>query len=216
MIAVKVAVPAALAWTVLALAAGRADVLAFALWVGVTWLAVSGVNLALQRYQPALLAERLAPPSDRDRTTRRVVGVPVLACLVLSGLDVRYGWSTVSQAVAIAGLLLVVVGYALVAWVLLSNPFASSAVRVQSERNQVVISTGPYALVRHPMYLAVVCVSLGSGPALDSWLGGLMLLPVLALFVRRTLLEDRMLRRELPGYADYAERVRWRVVPFVF
>jgi protein-S-isoprenylcysteine O-methyltransferase Ste14 len=66
------------------------------------------------------------------------------------------------------------------------------------------------------MYLAVVWVCVGSGPALRSWVGGLARLPVLVLFVRRTLLEDRMLCRELPGYASYAARVRWRVAPLLF
>jgi protein-S-isoprenylcysteine O-methyltransferase Ste14 len=79
-----------------------------------------------------------------------------------------------------------------------------------------VITTGPYALVRHPMYLAVALVCLGSGPALGSWWAGLALVPVLAIFVRRTVIEDRMLHRELAGYAEYAARVRWRVVPGVF
>jgi protein-S-isoprenylcysteine O-methyltransferase Ste14 len=215
-IALKLAVPAGIAWAVLALAAGRADEVAFALWVGVTWLSCTVVNLALARYQPALLAERINPPNDRDRTTRRMVLVPVLACLVLSGLDVRFGWSHVPNSIALGGLVLVALGYGLIGWVLLSNPFASSAVRVQSERAHEVVAAGPYAFVRHPMYLAVVWVCVGSGPALHSWVGGLALLPVLALFVRRTLLEDRMLRRELPGYASYAARVRWRVVPLLF
>ena len=101
-------------------------------------------------------------------------------------------------------------------WTLLSNPYASSAVRIQTERSQRVISKGPYGFVRHPMYLGVLLISLGSGPALGSWWSSLVLVPLLAVFVARTLKEDRMLQHELDGYRDYAARVRWRVVPGLF
>jgi protein-S-isoprenylcysteine O-methyltransferase Ste14 len=158
----------------------------------------------------------MRPPSDRDRATRRLVALPYLAHLVIAGLDARYEWSAVPEGVTIAGLALVAAGFLLVGWTLLTNPFASSAVRVQEERAHRVISTGPYALVRHPMYLAVLLVCLGAGPALASWYAGLLLLPMVAVFIRRTLLEDAMLHGELPGYADYASRVRSRVVPGVF
>jgi len=107
-------------------------------------------------------------------------------------------------------------GFALVGWTLLTNPFASTAVRVQSERSHQVISHGPYGWVRHPMYLAVVIVTLGGRPAVGSWWAGPVLLPLLPIFVRRTLVEDRMIHEELGGYRRYATGVRWRVIPFVF
>lgn len=158
----------------------------------------------------------MKPPSDRDRATRRLVILPFLSLLVISGLDVRFGWSAVPMAAQVMGLVLELLGFALVGWVLLTNPFASSAVRIQRERGQKVITSGPYALVRHPMYLAVVLVCLGSGPALGSWYAGLALLPVIGIFIRRTLLEDRMLHRDLEGYDSYSARVRWRVLPPLF
>lgn len=142
--------------------------------------------------------------------------LPLLASLIVSGLDVRFGWSSVPLAAQIAGLVVVALGFALMGWVLLTNPFASSAVRIQQDRGQRVISTGPYALVRHPMYLAALLVFLGSGPAVGSWWGGLAFLSLIPVFVRRTLLEDRMLNDELEGYREYAAHVRWRVVPRVF
>ena len=119
-------------------------------------------------------------------------------------------------AAQIAGFVTIVGSFTLVLWTLLSNPYASSAVRIQSERGHTVISTGPYAFVRHPMYLAVFFFVFASGPALGSWWSALALLPLLAVFVRRTLIEDRMLHDELPGYATYARKVRFRVVPGLF
>jgi protein-S-isoprenylcysteine O-methyltransferase Ste14 len=214
--ALRLALPCAAMLAVLALAAGDLAIWRFWAWVVVMWTSAAITFARLARDSPELLAERLRPPSDRDRATRRLVALPFTAMLVLAGLDARYGWSEMPLALVLAGLALEALGFLVVGWVLLTNPFASSAVRIQEERGHQVITTGPYALVRHPMYLAVALVCLGSGPALGSWWAGLALVPVLAIFVRRTVIEDRMLHRELAGYADYAAQVRWRVVPGVF
>lgn len=216
MMFVRFAVPAFVFLAILFLAAGRLDVWPFWAYVGVMYVIAATIYTLLERWSPALVAERLRPPSDRDRATRRLVVLPFAAHLVVAGLDARFGWSGVPALVSGAGLLMVATGFLLVGWTLLTNPFASSAVRVQHEREHQVISTGPYAIVRHPMYLAVVLVCIGAGPALASWWAGLALLPVVPVFVRRTFIEDAMLHRDLPGYADYASRVRWRVVPGIF
>jgi protein-S-isoprenylcysteine O-methyltransferase Ste14 len=174
------------------------------------------VYTVLGRLQPALLAERLKPPSDRDRKSR-VASVPLLiAHYALAGLDVRYGWSALPLPAQVAGFALVVGALALIGWTLLSNPYASSAVRIQSERGHEVITKGPYGLVRHPMYLGVLLFAIGSPLALGSAWSALPVLVVVAIFVRRTLVEDAMLHDELPGYAEYASRVRYRVLPPIF
>lgn len=180
------------------------------------WLAMGTVNTLLQRLRPELLAERMKPPSDRDRASRLVAVPLILLHYGLAGFDARYAWSALPLAAQAAGLALVLLALALVGWTLLSNPYASSAVRIQEERGQEVISTGPYAFVRHPMYLSVLLFALGSPIALGSWWSALPLLPVLAVFVRRTVKEDTMLQEELPGYAAYALKVRHRVVPWGF
>lgn len=216
MMFLRFGLPASLFLAVLFIAAGRVDVWPFWVYVGVMYVLGATTYTLLGRWSPGLLRERIRPPSDRDRATRRLVALPYLAHLVIAGLDVRFGWSTVPLAWTMSGLALVAIGFVLVSWTLLSNPFASSAVRVQHERAQQVISTGPYAIVRHPMYLAVLLLCLGAGPALTSWYAGLVLLPIIATFVRRTLIEDAMLHDELAGYPQYAARVRWRVVPGVF
>ena len=212
----RLMIPAGVALAVLTLTAGRLDVIRFWIWVGVIYLSAATIYTRLAQVNPELAAERMKPPSDRDRATRRLVALPFLAHLVLAGLDARFGWSDVPLALQLAGTMLVALGFALVGWVLFTNPFASSAVRIQEDRGQHVVSSGPYALVRHPMYLAVLLFCLGSGPALGTWVGALALGPVVGIFVRRTWIEDRMLRNELAGYLDYAARVRWRVLPLVF
>jgi len=140
----------------------------------------------------------------------------MLAHYFVAGLDARFGWSAVPIAAQVLGFLASGGALLLVGWTLLSNPYASTAVRIQSERGHTVVSTGPYAFVRHPMYFAVLLYGIGSGPALGSWWAMLALLPVLIVFVRRTLVEDRMLHEELPGYEAYARRVRFRVIPGLF
>jgi protein-S-isoprenylcysteine O-methyltransferase Ste14 len=190
---------------------------AFFAYALMLWLVPGTIYTVLLRKSPGLVAERLKPPGDRDRATRRIALPLILTHFLVAGLDVgRFGWSAVPPAAQIAGFLATVGAFALVGWTLLSNPYASTAVRVQAERGHTVVSTGPYALVRHPMYLAVLVFGLGSGPALGSWWSGLVLLPVAIVFVRRTLIEDRMLHDELPGYADYARKVRFRVLPGIF
>lgn len=196
--------------------AGRVDLPAFWLYVALLWLNAAITYTVLAQKRPDLVAERMAPPSDRDSTSR---AISVLLCVVhfaVAGLDARQGGASIPLALQIAGFFLVGGGLLLVDWTLLSNPFASSAVRIQREREQSVITEGPYGLVRHPMYSGVFLFVAGSGLALGSAWAALVLLPVALVFVRRTLVEDRMLQDELDGYREYAARTRSRLLPGVF
>jgi protein-S-isoprenylcysteine O-methyltransferase Ste14 len=216
MMYVRMAPVAVMVAAILVACAGRFDAWALYAYTAVVWLSMGTVNTVLLHLRPALLAERMKPPSDRDRKSR-LASVPLLiAHYALAGLDVRYGWSALPLPAQIAGFVLLVAALALVGWTLLSNPYASSAVRIQSERGHEVITHGPYRYVRHPMYTGVLLFAIGSPLALGSPWSALPLLPLLALFVRRTLVEDAMLHDELPGYADYAARVRYRVLPPIF
>lgn len=165
-----------------------------------------------------LMQERQTPGAgNQDRLTRGLGGLLLMAHWVLAGLDIgRFHWSSVSSSVQIAG----VVGYGLALsvnfWALQANRFYSSVVRIQSDRGQVVIDGGPYRFVRHPGYSATLCAMFAGGIALGSWLAMLTVLGFAALFLRRTLIEDRLLLAELPGYREYALRVRHRLVPGVF
>lgn len=164
-----------------------------------------------------MMRERVAPgPGERDRFTRPVGGVALLSHWVLVGLDARFGWSAVPWEVQTAGAAGYAVAMAFLFWAVRANPFYSSAVRVQTDRGHRAIEAGPYRFVRHPGYAATLAGVFAGGLALGSFVAMVPLAVLGAFFLRRTLLEDRMLQAELPGYAEYARRVRSRLVVGVF
>jgi len=152
-----------------------------------------------------------------DKTIMAAYTVFLLLTPIVAGLDAgRYRWSTVSPYVkGLAWLVLFLAG-ALVFWALTANTYLSRLARIQEDRGQVAITTGPYRFVRHPMYLGIIvlflCVPLGLG----SWWALLPGGAIGLLFVLRTAMEDRMLQDELPGYVEYAQRVRYRLAPGIW
>jgi protein-S-isoprenylcysteine O-methyltransferase Ste14 len=173
------------------------------------------------RLHPDLIEERLHPPADAkawDKPFVAVVGVagPVVL-LLLAGLDHRFGWSPPTPLwVQAAGLVAVSAGGMLTNWAVAANRFFSSVVRIQRDRGHHVVDAGPYRHIRHPgyagsmIYMIGMTFTLGSPVALAA---AVLLCAVLAL---RTALEDRTLRNELDGYAEYSKRVRYRLVPGVW
>lgn len=136
-----------------------------------------------------------------------------LAIYVIAGWDaVRFGWSSMSPWFWPLGLALFVPGAALFAWAMGVNPFFEKTVRIQTERGHRVIDTGPYRFVRHPGYLGFLGWIVATPLLLGSWWAFVPALLSVAGLVVRTALEDRTLRAELPGYAEYASRVRFRLV----
>ena len=192
-----------------------------ALWILLAsyFLAMTGWVLWLRRRDPALLKERMTGRSKPDakgwdRTILRVYTAVFTVLLIVAPLDaVRFRWSHVPRAVqglALAGLL---VAWCLIVWVFRENAFLSEVVRIQSDRGHAVCTTGPYRAVRHPMYVAIIVTVICIPLLLGSLYALIPAVLIAALFVLRTALEDRTLRAELPGYADYARTVRWRLVP---
>lgn len=196
--------------------AGRLDLPWVWSYIGAWALFMALANVRLAVRHPELSRERRKPPDDRDRATRRLAALPGLGHWVIAGLDLRFGWSSIGWFGHAFGLSLVLVGMLIIAWTFETNTYASSAVRVQHERAQRVVTTGPYALVRHPMYLGVLLISLAGGPALGSWWAMLVISPLVPIFVRRTLVEEHLLRDGLPGYVAYTQKTRWRIVPGLF
>jgi protein-S-isoprenylcysteine O-methyltransferase Ste14 len=194
------------AWTFL----GEIGVSAFLL---VSWLA---------RHDPALLKSRTSSPFHRDqRLWDRLfmigAGIAVVGWMVLAGLDARrFRWSSLPFLAQGLGAILVAACMILSWQVFRANSFAAPQVRIQAERGQVVVTTGPYRMVRHPMYAAAIIYFIGVPLLLGSaW----ALLPVplfIAAFGARAIGEERMLRQSLPGYDAYADRVRFRFMPGIW
>lgn len=167
----------------------------------------------LLRHDPALLERRMRTKENAatQRAAVALASVPMLALFVVAGLDRRLGWSTVPAPVVVAALIVVLLGYALFVVVLRENSYLSRVVEVVE--GQQVIRTGPYAIVRHPMYVATNLMYLASAPALGSWWALVPALLIVPGMILRILDEEKQLREGLPGYREYCEAVRWRQIP---
>jgi protein-S-isoprenylcysteine O-methyltransferase Ste14 len=176
-------------------------------------------NRLIHWRNPDLLQERRRPgQGEQDRLTRRAFPVLLVLHLIIAGLDVgRFHWTGgLPVAVQTAGLTGFAVGTWLYFWAAYVNRFFSLAVRIQQDRGQRVITGGPYRFVRHPGYFGQVLSFIFSGLALGSWWSLLPILPLVAILIRRTALEDRLLNNELAGYTEYAREVRYRLAPGVW
>lgn len=194
-------------------------------WQGWVYLAASALLLVLTILQlkdrGELVKERLKPGPGVKRWDKLFMALYVplsLAVPLLAPVDaVRYHWSPpVPALLCILGLLLYVGSYLLVTWAMRVNDFFSSAVRIQTDRGQRVVDQGPYSVVRHPGYVGAMGMFPGTALLLGSWWALVPAAVIALLIVGRTALEDAMLRRELEGYADYAQRVRFRLLPGVW
>jgi len=186
----------------------------YAVWTGATAWAIIPTN-------PEMLAERTGPKKGSkgwDLAIMSIVGVAELVKYVVAGLDVRWGWSPqIPLTLQLAGAVVAVLAQdVLLTWSMAANAFFSQIVRIQEERGHTVATGGPYRYVRHPGYVASVLFSLATPLMLGSlWAlipSGLAAL----LFIMRTALEDRTLQEELPGYREYAQKVRYRLLPGIW
>ena len=169
------------------------------------------------RMDPELAKERFTPPSQgADRLSLATVRLVAMAHLVVGVLDARYRWTEVPDGLRLLGLAGFVTTFLLVDRAMTHNKFFSTVVRVQSERGHRVVDTGPYAAVRHPGYAGMILLLPLSGLALGSWLSVAAAFAYSALILRRVLFEDRFLHANLEGYASYAGRVRYRLLPGVW
>jgi protein-S-isoprenylcysteine O-methyltransferase Ste14 len=169
-------------------------------------LATMPADLRLERFHPA--------GDGAEHWFRPCVMILGLGSLVIAGLDVgRFQWTgPLPIAIQAAGFVPYLLGLALAAWAMRENRFFAPVVRLQPERGQYVIRTGPYALIRHPGYLAGILISLSSGVVLGSLWSIPPMIAVAGLFIARASLEDRFLRANLAGYVDYAATVRQRLL----
>jgi protein-S-isoprenylcysteine O-methyltransferase Ste14 len=178
----------------------------------VTWIV-----LWLRKNDPDLLKERTKRKKDIKRWDRVIILVYVFflcSLLVTAGLDaVRFRWSQVPVVLKILGFLCLTPGFVLGFWTMRENTYLSDRVRIQEDRGHKVCTTGPYRYVRHPMYGGIILVILCFPFALGSFYALIPAFIIAALFVLRTSLEDKTLREELEGYKEYAESVRFKLIP---
>jgi protein-S-isoprenylcysteine O-methyltransferase Ste14 len=178
---------------------------------------IPSIYLAVK--DPAALQRRMkAGPTAETRTVQKFVIsgtiVAVVAVLVVSALDHRFGWSQVPTPIIVVGDVLVALGLAMAQLVVIQNSYAGATITVEAE--QKVVSTGLYGLVRHPMYVGTLVMMIGTPLALDSYWGLLAIVPAIPVLAARIDDEEKMLRHELDGYDEYMEKVRYRLVPGVW
>ncbi len=193
-------------------------------WQAWTYLAVYfGASIAITLYlvkkDPALLARRMSggPFAEKEPAQRVIMWITSLGFIALAivpALDHRFGWSHVPAYAVLLGDLVMLLGWFGIFFVFRENSFASAT--IQSSADQRVISTGPYAWVRHPMYAAALAMLLGISPALGSWWGIPIVIAILPALIWRLKDEERFLVQNLPGYPEYRGRVRYRLLPLVW
>ena len=195
-----------------------------AYWQAWAFLAVFGgsaleITLYLMKKDPQLLERRMrGGPSAEKEMSQKIIqtltALMFIAMLVVPALDHRLGWSKMPLYVPIAGDVLVAVGFLIIFLVYKENTFASATIEIAPD--QKVISTGLYALVRHPMYMGALLLLVGMSLSLGSWWGLCVFLLFIPALAWRVFDEERFLAKNLPGYSEYLDKVRYRLVPGVW
>src|SRR5882757_9890389 len=193
-------------------------------WPAWTFLAVYfaaslAITLYLVKKDPALLARRMSggPTAEKEMTQKIIMSFTSLGfvgLLVVPALDHRFGWSHMPAYAALAGDLLVALGWIAIFLVFKENTFTSATIELAPD--QKVISTGPYALVRHPMYAGALVMLLGIPIALGSCWGLLVIVGIMPALVWRLIDEENFLARNLPGYVEYQNKQRYRLIPLIW
>ena len=196
----------------------------FDYWQAWTFLAVFfasvlTITIYLMKKDPKLLERRVrgGPSAEKEKSQQviqSIAGIAFIAIFLISALDHRFGWSAVSLFIVLVGDVLVALGLLVVFLVFRENTFTSATIEIATD--QKVISTGPYSLVRHPMYSGAFIMLLGVPIALGSWWGLLAVIPVIIVIVARLFDEEKFLAQSLVGYPEYLNRVLYRLIPFVW
>ena len=193
-------------------------------WQAWAFLAVFGVSalaitLYLMKKDPKLLERRVqaGPTAEKERSQKIIQSISTvmfIAMLVVPALDHRFKWSPVPGSVSVVGDALVALGFLIIFFVYKENTFASATIEIHP--GQKVISTGLYSLVRHPMYMGALFLFVGMPLSLGSWRGIFVFLFFMPALLWRIIDEEKLLTKDLPGYAEYKDKVRYRLIPFVW
>lgn len=206
---------------ILFVAAGRLDWTAAWVYTGARLLTLLVFGIWIVRVNPQLINERGRKPDEKTKPWDKVfaaVFVPTLFVTPLvAGLDAgRFGWSSMALGWQLIGFVALIPAMILPYWAMAVNPFLVTTVRLQDERGQYAVSRGPYRWVRHPMYTGMVFMAAGAPLLLGSWWAFVPMAVATVAVVGRTALEDRTLQAELPGYAEFAQRTRYRLLPGIW
>jgi protein-S-isoprenylcysteine O-methyltransferase Ste14 len=189
------------------------------IFLAVFTASVLAITAYLMKKDPKLLERRVnaGPGAEKEKSEKIIqlaAQLAFIAVLVLPAVDHRFQWSAVPPYISVAGDVLVALGLLIVFFVFKENTFASAIIEVGTE--QKVVSTGPYAIVRHPMYIGALVMLLGMPIALGSWWGLFTIIPITLVIVWRLLDEEKFLVKTLPDYSEYRNKVRYRLVPFIW
>ena len=177
------------------------------------------ITVYLTVKDPKLLERRVkaGPVAEKEKSQKIIQSIAQIAFLlviIFPSVDHRFSWSSVPTAICLVGDIVVVLGLVIVFFVFRENSFTSAT--IETEKEQKVITTGPYALVRHPMYIGALLMLLGVPLALGSWWGILALIPITIVIILRLLDEENYLLRNLSGYKNYYAKVQYRLVPYIW
>lgn len=183
---------------------------------------VIAITAWLYRHNPGLLTERMTGQTNpnqkrRDTVLFALINVVFIVWLLVMPLDaVRFRWSHVPTGLQVVGAILLLCSFYLFFLTFRENSFLSPAIRIQTDRGQTVISTGPYHTIRHPMYAAALIMFVGTPLLLGSWYGLLVGAVLVVVMARRAVLEETTLKQELQGYDAYMGQVKYRLVPYIW
>ena len=193
----------------------------FAYWqgwllMGILFVPMFIAGLVMMKKSPELLRKRLNVKEEEkeQKTVILLSGIMFLAAFIAAGLNFRFGWIVLPDWISYTGVAIFLAAYALYAEVLRENAYLSRTVEVQ--QNQKVIDTGLYGVVRHPMYMSTLLLFLSMPLVLGSVISFVITLAYIPIIAKRIENEEKVLEDGLPGYAEYKNRVKWKVVPFVW
>ena len=168
------------------------------------------------QHDPALIERRL---NIREKESKQkwlvlVMGISVITIYMISGFDKRFNWSDIPVWLVLLADLISLCGYMLILLVFKENSFAGRIIKVETD--QLVAATGPYAHVRHPMYSGAILMYVATPIALGSWWGLLSVIIISIALMVRSIMEEEVLQRDLVGYSDYSQQVKWRLIPAIW
>jgi protein-S-isoprenylcysteine O-methyltransferase Ste14 len=208
---------------ILFLSAGRLDLPRAWIYLGASFIQTLVGVMLISRFNPTLIMGRAQSVTKQDIKAWDKILMPMalvtqyVVLLAVIGLDVgRFQWSSLGIPYAIVGSVMLIVGATLGLWAAVSNPYYEAVVRIQRDRDHKVITTGPYGIVRHPGYVGAMLATVSTPLIIGSVFGLVPAAIVAILLLIRTALEDKTLHNELEGYSDYARKVRYRLLPWVW